>query len=118
MTAVENLIFGPAIALNGIYAGDLSAATLNDTNNAEALIIQVPKDGSITKIGLNVFNITGNPPAYNFALTTVDSGTGYPTQTAYGGSSIESEDFTTTGWKWVDLTTPATATKGNFVAYQ
>jgi len=48
-------------------------------------------------------------------LVTVD-GSGNPTNTAYGGNAIETPTFTASGWVWVTLATPASATVGDFFA--
>src|SRR3990170_5390465 len=101
MTAV-NLIFGPAAYSSEpliTASGDLTGFSLNDSNDAVGLIIQLQKSGTITKVGFLITAKVGTPPAYKIGLTTVDSNAA-PTQTAYGGSSIENYTPTATGWVW------------------
>ena len=119
MVAV-NLLFGPASSDAGLnifpgLIGSLGGYALDDSNDAESLLLIIPKDGTISEIGLLVTEVVGSPPDYNFALTTVDSSEN-PTQTAYGGSSIEVFNPVSTGWKWQALGTDATASEGDLVA--
>ena len=112
MTAVRMLL-GPAAVAD--FVDTWATHDLNDADNAIALVFHVPKNGTLNRVGIYIAAITGNPPAYNVAFVTVSSA-GAPTTTLYGGSAIESYDFTATGWVWITLATPATATKGDLVA--
>lgn len=117
MTATPiNLIFGPG-ATQWQPATALSIYALNDADDAAAWVFNVPKSGTIAKIGIYCDSAIGSPPAYNVAIVTLDSA-GRPTTTNYGGSSTESADFSGIygAVKWIDLTTDATATAGDFAA--
>jgi hypothetical protein len=110
-----NLVWGPASLGHGSSSG-FANYYLDDADDSVAYVLCVPKDGSIVKVGVCCTAITGNPPAYNVGLVTVDAATGYPTTTAYGGSATETYDFTTTGFVWITLNTPASAQAGDIVA--
>ena len=117
MTAVSNLLWGPAaIGLSTAPSGAVSGFSLNDADNAAAWCFCVPKDGTVTDLGFYVTGITGTAPAYNVALVTQDS-SGRPTTTAYGGGT--NPTYTPAGgagWKWVAMTSNATVAAGDFVA--
>lgn len=115
MTAARTL-WGPAtIGIVNVGTGALTGNNLNDADNTVAWSFSIPRDGSITDIGFYVRAIGGTPPAYNTGLVTLDS-SGRPTTSAYGGSAITGYTPTTTGWKWVTLSTPATGAAGDFAA--
>ncbi len=88
---------------------------LNDADNSLAQRYVFPKDGTITKIGVYCVSITGNPPAYNIGLVTLDAA-GFPTAVAHGGGSLDTYDFTGAGWVWHTLATPAAVQAGD-IAY-
>ncbi|MDP2663734.1 MAG: hypothetical protein Q8R28_23710, partial [Dehalococcoidia bacterium] len=90
----------------------------NDADNAIALVLSLPKGGTITKVGAYCFGVTGDPPPYYIGIFTIDPTTGLPTTTPYGGSSgTDTVDFTAAGWVWVTLGTPATVVNaGDLVA--
>ncbi len=116
MTAVGNIVWGPA-SFGDEFDSSITfsswAYALDDSNDAIAGIFNLPKDGTITKIGFYVNAVTGSPPTYKVGLTTIGTD-GVPAQSAYGGSSIDDYTPSTTGWKWVTLGTPATANAGEF----
>ena len=115
MTAVKTL-WGPAsIGDVRVTSSALSGNALNDADNAVGWAFNVPVDGSITDIGVYLTAENGTSPAYNCGLVTLDS-SGRPTTTAYGGSAVTSAQWTSTGWKWVTLSTPATAAAGDWAA--
>lgn len=115
MTAVK-MKWGPAsIGVANITAATISTQALTDADNAVAGVFPLPMDGTITEIGYLVTAENGTSPAYNTGLVTVDA-SGQPTTTPYGGSAITANTVTTTGWKWVTLSTPATAAAGDFAA--
>lgn len=110
-----NLRWGPGanrVFNNGIGAA-LSGQSLSDSDNSLAGLFCLPKAGSINKIGFYIISENGASPAYKVGLVTIDS-SGNPTDTAYGGSAIETPTFTAAGWVWVTLATPATAVAGEF----
>ena len=115
MTATPtSLIFGPGAAPWTPTATPATYA-LNDADDAAAWVFNVPKSGTITKIGFYCTAIAGNPPAYNAAIVTLDASQ-RPTTTNYGGSSTESVTFTGEAMVWIDLATDATATAGDYAA--
>lgn len=115
MTSVK-MLWGPAsVGSITVYSSAQSGQALNDADNAAAWSFCIPADGIITDVGIYLTAENGTSPAYNVGITTLDS-SGRPTQTAYGGSAITSAQWTSTGWKWVTLSTPATAAAGDFAA--
>lgn len=115
--APVKMLWGPGVLsdITATASALTSGNTLNDADNAAAWSFCVPKDGTITDIGFYVVTRTGTPPNYNCGLTTLDS-SGRPTTTPYGDSAITAYSPPSTGWKWVTLSTPATATAGDFCA--
>jgi hypothetical protein len=115
MTAVKTL-WGPATL--GDVSGKTSAITgvsLNDADNAAGWCFCIPKDGTVTDVGILIISENGTSPAYNVGLVTLDT-SGRPTTSAYGGSAITSKTWTAAGFSWTTLSTPATAAAGDFVA--
>lgn len=117
MTATPiNLIFGPGqVIAASPSSGSMSGQQLNDADNAVGWVFNVPKSGSITKIGVYCTAETGTSPAYNAGIVTVD-GSGDPTVTAYGGATNGTITFTAEGMYWLTLPAPATATAGEWAA--
>jgi hypothetical protein len=110
------MLYGPAqLGVANIAATGLSTQALTDSDNAVASVINLPVDGSVTDVGFLLTAENGTSPAFNCGLVTVDS-SGNPTTSAYGGSAVTSAQWTSTGWKWVTLSTPATAVAGDFAA--
>ena len=93
-----------------------STFAIDSATDAWALVTCMPKTGSITDVGVCAVSVTGNPPAYNVGMVTVDPATGFPTVAAFGGSAPASYDFTATGWHWITLATPAAVTAGDIAA--
>lgn len=115
MTAVK-ILWGPAaIGPANITSSALSSTNLSDADNAAAWSFCVPADGTIEAIGFLVTAENGTSPAYNTGIVTVDT-SGNPTTSAYGGSAITEAQWTSTGWKWVTLSTGATANAGDWAA--
>lgn len=112
MTAVR-IIWGPASGIP--VPGTNTVATLNDADNAVAWIFPAPKTGNIDTLSFALSAETGTSPAYNVGLVTVDA-SGNPTTTAYGGSSAETQTFTSTGYKTQTFGTPAAVTAGDVLA--
>jgi hypothetical protein len=115
MTAVKTL-WGPATI--GSVTGNasvLNPISLNDADNAAGWIFTIPRDGTITDVGVLVVSENGTSPAYNVGLTTLDTN-GRPTTSAYGGSAITSKTWTAAGFSWTTLSTPATGAAGDFAA--
>lgn len=113
------ILWGPltfATSVNTATTSTFAGYYLDDADDSEAIVCVAPKDGTIDAVGVYINAITGNPPAYYFGLVTVDTSTGAPNTAAYGGSAIETYDFTATGWVWVTLATPATAAAGDLFA--
>jgi len=96
----------------------LDGYRLDDANDAIGYIYMVPKDGTITHLGIYMTQKNGTVPDYNIGLVTVDSA-GAPTTTAYGGSANQTISPSTmdVGWYWIELSTPASvAQQGDIVA--
>lgn len=96
----------------GAYDGTIYNFSLNTSVKKLAGYFVIPKTGTITKVGLNVGAITGNPPAYKVGLVTVDTN-GDPTTSAYGGGSLDDFYVYSTGYKWITLTTPSSGSLGD-----
>jgi hypothetical protein len=90
---------------------------LNDANDAIGYIFQLPKSGTIDRLGIYLSSKGGTPPDYNIGLVTLDAD-GHPTSTPYGGSASQtiSPNSMSVGWYWITLSTPATAIAGDIVA--
>lgn len=115
MTAISTLWGPAAIGAANSASASLTNTDLNDSNNAAGWTFTIPKNGTITDVGMLLIAETGTSPAFNCGIVTLDS-SGVPTTTAYGGSAITSAQWTSVGWKWVTLSTPATAVAGEFAA--
>ena len=89
----------------------LSAAT-----DKGAVLTRVPKDGTISKIGLRVGTITQMTNPLRIGIQTVDATTGFPTGTAYGGMVAGTGTPVANTFTWYTLGTGATATAGNDIA--
>lgn len=114
MTTVKTL-WGPAAIGVANVTNAPTTQALNDADNSVAWTFNVPADGSITDVGLLLTAETGTSPAYNVGIVTVGTD-GAPTSTAYGGSAVTSAQWTSAGWKWVPLSTAATANAGDWAA--
>jgi hypothetical protein len=110
-----NTLYGPAAIGNLVaQSSALSTLALSDSDNSVAWTFPIRDAGSITHVGFLVVTINGTPPDYQAGIVTLDS-SGNPTGTAYGGSAVTA--FTpSAGWTWIELSTPATAVAGDFVA--
>ncbi len=103
-------VWGPASASisarSSLNSGSLF--NLNDADNAVRVRFVVPKDGTLSKIGIRIDDIVGTPPAYSVSFK--DGG-----GNLYGGCAAEDYTFSTDGYHWVTLATPATAQAGDLV---
>lgn len=72
----------------------------------------IPKSGTVTKVFIFVSAIAGSPPPYNVGLVGLDSVTALATTTPMGGSSVTETTLSSTGGKWITLSTPATVVAG------
>lgn len=108
-TLTGQYVWGPA-SMPGVPYNHTGYNTyaLDDSNDAVRTRFLVPKDGTLSKIGVYVETVTGNPPAYQAVFKDTAG-------SAYGGCSAESIDFTVTGWQWVTLASPATANAGDLI---
>ena len=116
MTAI-NTVWGPAAIgpLSLRFIATLSGFNLNDADNAAGGVLCLPKNGTITDVGCYVSAVTGILPAYNIGIVTIDA-SGFPTTTAYGGSTSTTITPASTGWKWATLAGNATSVAGDFAA--
>jgi hypothetical protein len=91
----------------------LQGYRLDDSNDAIGYVYSLPKDGTITHLGIYMTAKNGTVPDYNIGLVILDS-SGNPTTTAYGSSASQTISPSTmdVGWHWIELSTPATDTLG------
>jgi hypothetical protein len=115
VTAVK-ILWGPA-AIGGVTTTTTAfgGQALNDADNSAGWAFSLPKDGTVTDVGFFVTAENGTSPAYNCGIVALDS-SGNPTTTPYGGSAITTHTATGTGWRWVTLSTGATANAGDIAA--
>lgn len=94
-----------------------SSAThqMNSGSATVGSVFAVPKDGVLSKIGVNVGSVIGNPPPYDLYFCTLDA-SGHITTNKYGGCAAKSFDFTDAMYYWVELDTPAQASAGDIIA--
>jgi len=94
-----------------------SASSLSlGTSEKYGYVFQVPKTGNINKVHFTIFGITTNQ-TLKLSLQTVDTSTGKPTGTLYGGSATQTLTPTKNVTNTVPFSTPAAATAGDFVAF-
>ena len=111
-----DIIFGPvSFGHEANPPGFTFGYSLNDLNDAQACDFQFPKNGIVNDVGFYLVTKAGTPPTYKIGLTTVNI-SGHPQQVAYGGSSVDDFTYTTSGWIWHTLATPATAVVGETAA--
>lgn len=114
-TYIFDAIIGPAQDGTIMYFdSSISNYALDDSNDAYAYGLCIPKTGIITDIGFLIYQLAGTPPEYNSGLTTLAATTGLPTQTPYGGSVITPFTPVTSGWSWITLNTPASGIMGEY----
>lgn len=114
--AEVRMLWGPAgVGAINTKSAALSAFYLDDASKKHGNVWIVPRSGTVTDVGFFVALTRGTPPSYNVGVVTLDS-SGNPTATPYGGSAITSWTPGGTGWTWVTLSTPATATAGDIAA--
>ena len=90
--------------------------TLNDSDDKVAAIFQVPKTGSIDRVGIRTGTVTVSD-TLKVGIYTVDTATGAPTATAYGGMVAGTQGtLSTDSWYTVSLGTAASATRGDVIA--
>lgn len=90
--------------------------TIDASGKKCAMIIRVPKAGTVTKVGFMTGTVT-TAAALSVGLETVSTTDGFPTGISYGGSSpgIVASPISNT-WYEATLATPASATSGDVVA--
>jgi hypothetical protein len=107
-TLTGNWVWGPATLPIAVYTGGIVTQALNSATIYMRMRCVVPKDGTLDKIGIYIHAITGNPPAYSLGLYDM-------ADSLYGGSAAEAYEYTATGFVWVTLSTPATASAGDMI---
>lgn len=97
--------------VNGMAGGLL----IDASGEKAAMILQVPKTGTITGFGFRVsgFTTTASPDC---RTETVDPATGDPTGTLWGTTTNGTVSVTATGWYNVAFTSGASVTKGDIIA--
>jgi hypothetical protein len=97
----------------GNATSNLAFTTQND---AAAFLLRVPVSGSITAIRCRTGSVTVSK-ALDATLETVDTATGFPTGSTYGGSAAGQQATLTASTIYdVALATPADAVMGDLVA--
>ena len=91
-----------------------TAYELNAAGMMFGIVFQVPKAGTITKIGTRIA-AAANPQPLTIGLYTIDS-SGNPTTTLYGGSTAGSFTPAANTYAEVTLATGATANAGDMAA--
>lgn len=95
---------------------------LNDADDAVGIGFRFNKSGTISGFGMYLIDIIGDPPDYQFGVVTVSGTSGgeghYPSDTLYGGGAWQTFDpvVVGSGWSWININTPITATRGDQVA--
>jgi len=119
-TIVYDALLGPHSRGAMIPYDDASPTTfyLDDSNDSIAWSFIIPKTGTITDIGFFISYKSGTPPTYKTGISPLTTASGFPSPTGYGGSSIENFNYTSLGWQWVTLSTPASAIAGDSVCVQ
>jgi hypothetical protein len=108
-------LIGPIIPfVEGNYG--MNEMDLTALGHKAAFIFRIPKTGTITDITFGTQSGSGGTNAVSVGLFTVDTTTGLPTTTAYGGMTTGSATFNAFQTKTVTLGTSASATKGDIVA--
>lgn len=109
-TLTGRWVWGPASGTVGPspHANGFLTYPLDDLNDAIRVRFSVPKDGTLSKIGVYIDAVTGTPPAYQMVFKDMAGN-------AYGGCAAQSINFTATGWQWITLGTPATASAGDII---
>lgn len=92
-----------------------TSSTLDANGEKIAFVVMLPASGNISTVSVSI-STNGTDGDYTCQIQTVDTTTGLPTGSAYGGGSTETLSITTDGFKTWTLATPATATAGDFVA--
>lgn len=116
-TITTDLFFGPASFGKWWETSEAASAyyLLDDTDDKIGQIFLLPRSGSITDIGFSHVTTTGSPPDYQVSLETLTTNR-RPSGIMYGGSAVTAFTPGTPGWRWVTLSTPATAVAGDVVA--
>jgi hypothetical protein len=117
---MPSFLWGPATWFDFTATTGLTVAALN-SNAAQssgivsvATLLRVRRAGTLDRIEFYVPTVGGTGNTYEVVILTTSGG--LPTASAYGGSAAQSVALTTTGYKTVTLTTPATAVRGDLVA--
>lgn len=101
----------------GVDSAAVSQTQLTSTQTRIAVVFMIPRSGPIDKLAFCISRVT-TAQDLRIGLYTVDS-SGNPTTTTYGGSSTATLPAAqvSAGIKEVRLTTPATATARDIVAF-
>ena len=96
--------------------GTPSTQYFDSSGDSGWLKFQVPKTGTISYVGCHVQAVTGSPPAMKVGIYNLDAnGVGPNTSSPYGSMVAASYTVSAPGWQWVNLGSPASATKGDWV---
>ena len=92
--------------------------TVDAADEYGAQVIQIPKTGTLKKIGFRTGTVT-TADTINVRIETVDDTTGYPTNTLYATGATGSQTSpasSTMYWVEINSTTGISVTKGDIVA--
>jgi hypothetical protein len=99
-----------------------TSAWIDDVNEKEAYIFRVPKDVTITHLGINFVSRTGTPPTYRVSIQGVDTSAGNADGSIKGSGNCYAT-FTppaSTAWnntfQWFQLGTSYSAVRGELLA--
>lgn len=105
-----NSIFVPVPRDTGGTISTFRSVVLDASGEEAAIVFEVPKTGTIDKIGLRVGAITQMTNSLKVGLYTVDTSNGDPTSTAYGSMSDAVAAPSANAFTWYALATGASAT--------
>lgn len=97
----------------------MASRSLTSTSRGCGHVFQLPKSGTINKVGFHYFSKVGSPPNLTLGIFTVDDN-GEATTDTYGGSATKTWGQTTEpsgSIVWVTLDTPSSGSAGDLVAF-
>lgn len=111
MVAVNELVLGKSWMTG---SGGVDTFTIDGSSDKCAGIYRAHKTGTIDRVGVHAFVVTGSPEL-EIRIETVSSA-GAPTGTLFGTTTSVNYSPTTDGWTQLSLTTAASVTAGDVFA--
>lgn len=99
-----------------------TSAYLDGQNEKEGYIFRVPRDTTITHLGMNFVSYTGTPPTYRISIQGVDASTGNPDGTIKGSGNCyatftpPADSSWNNTFQWFQLGTSYSATRGELLS--